>query len=172
MQTSPKVPPMTKSQFETPVGALTILHRGGTVYICEFSDHSDRVDRQIARYHADDVIEDGPLCAHLHAAFKSYFAGDVEALNTVDAKARGTDFQRRVWKFLRSIPTGTTLSYGDMAKELSSAPRAVGQANGRNPVALIQPCHRVIGANGKLTGYAGGIERKDWLLKHEVGQSM
>lgn len=158
---------LIKSQFETPVGALTILHGDATVYICEFTDHHDRVDRQISRYHANDPIEEGPLCSTLNGAFTCYFAGETDALNTLRVGARGTQFQHRVWEYLRSIPTGKTMSYGDMAKDLSSAPRAVGQANGRNPVALIQPCHRVIGANGKLTGYAGGLNRKEWLLKHE-----
>lgn len=79
----------------------------------------------------------------------------------------GSDFQRRVWAALRDIPFGETRSYGDLAERLGSSPRAVGRANATNPVAVIVPCHRVIGADGTLTGYAGGLENKRWLLEHE-----
>jgi methylated-DNA-[protein]-cysteine S-methyltransferase len=84
---------------------------------------------------------------------------------------RGTDFQRQVWQQLRSIPFGQTVSYGDLARTIGnpSAVRAVGSANGDNPISIIVPCHRVIGSDGSLTGYGGGLERKEWLLKHEGG---
>ena len=81
----------------------------------------------------------------------------------------GTDFQKQVWQLLPKIPFGTTISYGRLAQMIGqpTASRAVGSANGRNPISIIVPCHRVIAANGQLTGYAGGLERKQWLLKHE-----
>jgi methylated-DNA-[protein]-cysteine S-methyltransferase len=93
----------------------------------------------------------------------------VPALDGLTVTTGGTDFQRSVWKALRAIPAGETRTYGQLAAAIGSpkAVRAVGLANGRNPVALIVPCHRVIGANGTLTGYAGGLERKRWLLQHE-----
>lgn len=160
---------LIKSLYDTPAGELTIIHANDTVFICEFSDKAERISRQLTRYHADDEVAAGPLSKVLQDSFDCYFAGDAKALDTVTASAAGTPFQKRVWEYLRSIPVGKTISYGEMAKDLGSAPRAVGQANGRNPVALIQPCHRVIGASGKLTGYAGGLARKDWLLKHEAG---
>jgi methylated-DNA-[protein]-cysteine S-methyltransferase len=82
---------------------------------------------------------------------------------------QGTVFQQRIWEALKAIPYGTTMSYGELAQQIGQpkASRAVGLANGRNPISIIVPCHRVIGANGKLTGYGGGIERKQWLLNHE-----
>ena len=105
----------------------------------------------------------------VRAAVEAYFAGDVHALDGLTVTTGGTDFQRSVWKALRAIPAGETRTYGQLAAAIGSpkAVRAVGLANGRNPVGLIVPCHRVIGANGTLTGYAGGLERKRWLLQHE-----
>jgi methylated-DNA-[protein]-cysteine S-methyltransferase len=104
------------------------------------------------------------------AQLREYFAG--RRLDfALPLRLHGTDFQRRVWQQLQIIPYGATWSYGDLAKRLDSpgASRAVGLANGRNPIAIVVPCHRVIGANGALTGFGGGIERKRWLLTHEAG---
>lgn len=97
-----------------------------------------------------------------------YFAGELQAFD-LDLAAPGTAFQRKVWTALCAIPYGETISYGQLAQRIGqpSAARAVGLANGQNPIAIIVPCHRVIGASGALTGYAGGIERKRWLLAHE-----
>ena len=105
----------------------------------------------------------------MRRAVEAYFAGDVRALDGVAVKTGGTAFQRTVWAALRAIPPGETRSYGQLAAAIGSpkAVRAAGLANGQNPVAVIVPCHRVIGSNGTLTGYAGGLERKRWLLKHE-----
>jgi methylated-DNA-[protein]-cysteine S-methyltransferase len=98
-----------------------------------------------------------------------YFGGELGALAALPVRLGGTDFQRRVWRALQEIPPGSTLSYGQLARHIGSpsAVRAVGLANGQNPVAVVVPCHRVIGANGHLVGYGGGIERKRWLLRHE-----
>ena len=98
----------------------------------------------------------------------AYFAGSLTKFD-LPLKMQGTIFQQRIWEALKTIPYGTTMSYGELAQQIGqpNASRAVGLANGRNPVSIIVPCHRVIGANGKLTGYGGGIERKQWLLKHE-----
>src|SRR5208283_2077845 len=97
------------------------------------------------------------------------FAGDLRVLDLLPVETGGTAFQRQVWQSLREIPCGTTVSYGQLAERIGrpSAVRAVGLANGANPVAVVVPCHRVIGSNGSLTGYGGGIERKRWLLNHE-----
>ncbi|HLI67703.1 MAG TPA: methylated-DNA--[protein]-cysteine S-methyltransferase, partial [Caulobacteraceae bacterium] len=102
-------------------------------------------------------------------AFAAYFAGDVSALDGLEVETGGTPFQRQVWAALRNIPTGQTLSYKDLAIAIGrpSAMRAVGLANGANPAALVVPCHRVIGADGSLTGYGGGLDRKRWLIDHE-----
>ena len=100
-----------------------------------------------------------------------YFAGELDALDEVQVEMNGTDFQRRVWSALRDVKAGRTASYSDVARSIGSpaAVRAVGAANGANPVAVIVPCHRIIGTNGTLTGYGGGLERKQWLLRHENG---
>ena len=100
---------------------------------------------------------------------QAYFKGDLEALDALPAEGEGTPFQRSVWAALRKIPCGTTISYGELARRLGKpgASRAVGLANGQNPNAIVVPCHRVIGADGSLTGYGGGLEKKRWLLLHE-----
>ncbi|MGD1895924.1 MAG: methylated-DNA--[protein]-cysteine S-methyltransferase [Phormidesmis sp.] len=102
-----------------------------------------------------------------------YFAHKRETFD-IPLSPRGTDFQKQVWQFLHQIPFGQTASYGELATRLGKpgAARAVGAANGRNPISIIVPCHRVVGASGKLTGYAGGIDRKQWLLRHEQARQM
>jgi len=104
---------------------------------------------------------------------KRYFEGDLAAIDALPVKTAGTAFQREVWNALRSIPCGTTISYAKLAQQIGrpAAVRAVGLANGSNPIGVIVPCHRVIGANGSLTGYGGGIDRKRWLLAHESDAS-
>ena len=118
------------------------------------------------------AVEDaGPFAAVL-AELDAYFAGQLTAF-TVPVAPRGTPFQTRVWAALVGIPHGTTISYGEQARRLGvpNASRAVGAANGRNPVSIVVPCHRVIGGNGSLTGYGGGLERKKWLLDFEAQRS-
>jgi methylated-DNA-[protein]-cysteine S-methyltransferase len=99
----------------------------------------------------------------------AYFRGNLDRLGEIKWRVGGTDFQRSVWNALPSIPAGTTMSYGALATRLKvpKAVRAVGHANGANPLSVVIPCHRLIGADGSLTGYGGGIERKRWLLAHE-----
>ena len=105
----------------------------------------------------------------LTTAISNYFEGNLSAIDTLPVETGGTPFQQEVWRALRTIPCGTTTSYGKLAENIGrpTAVRAVGLANGANPVSVVVPCHRVIGANGSLTGYGGGIERKRWLLDHE-----
>lgn len=107
--------------------------------------------------------------AAIRRAISDYFAGDLAAIDTIPVATGGTSFQRDVWAALRTIRAGTTLSYGALARQLGhpKAVRATGMANGANPVAIVVPCHRVIGSDGTLTGYGGGINRKRWLLAHE-----
>jgi methylated-DNA-[protein]-cysteine S-methyltransferase len=105
----------------------------------------------------------------VRVALEHYFTGAVHAIESVPVALGGTSFQRRVWIALQRIPSGRTVSYGQLAKWLGCprAARALGAANGANPACIVVPCHRVIGANGALAGYGGGIERKQWLLEHE-----
>ena len=115
------------------------------------------------------VLDEGPAPAAIRSALDAYFRGDLSAIEPLSVATAGTPFQREVWAALRAVPAGETLSYGALAKKIArpAAVRAVGLANGANPIGVVVPCHRVIGADSSLTGYAGGVERKRWLLTHE-----
>jgi len=158
---------LTSSTYDTPVGALALVLDGEVIVICEFADRVERVTRQLKQYYDGVSLGEAPLPASIKAAFDGYFGGDRDALECLKTAPLGTPYEQRVWETLRTVLAGTTTSYGALAAELASSPRAVGRANGRNPICLIHPCHRVIGADGSLTGYAGGLERKAWLLAHE-----
>ncbi|HYC73302.1 methylated-DNA--[protein]-cysteine S-methyltransferase [Brevundimonas sp.] len=169
----PNTPPetLTLDRVATPVGeVLLVTDAGGAVRALDFSDYEARMLRLLRRHcGADPVLVEGRGPDGIRRAVEAYFSGDVRALDGVVVKTGGTAFQRAVWDALRAIPAGETRSYGQLAAAIGSprAVRAAGLANGQNPVAVIVPCHRVIGANGTLTGYAGGLERKRWLLSHE-----
>jgi methylated-DNA-[protein]-cysteine S-methyltransferase len=157
------------ARLDSPLGALLALtDPEGALLMLEFADAEDRVQRLLGRRGTGRPAE-GRAPAPLAAALDAYFAGDCAAIDRLRAAADGTPFQRDVWAALRRIPAGGTLSYGELAARLGRgrAVRAVGRANGANPVAIVVPCHRVIGADGTLTGYGGGLERKRWLLDHE-----
>jgi methylated-DNA-[protein]-cysteine S-methyltransferase len=134
-------------------------------------DYEQRLRQLLsAQYGPGSVkLQPGRISANIVAALQAYFAGDCHAIDSIEAEARGTPFQQSVWQALRRIPSGTTCSYRDLAIAIGrpQAVRAVGAANGANPICIVVPCHRVIGANGDLTGYGGGLERKRWLLRHE-----
>jgi methylated-DNA-[protein]-cysteine S-methyltransferase len=159
----------------SPIGPLTLAERAGRVCLLHFGPDGSEHDKTFARwYPAEPVVR--KRLADLRATLGRYFAGDVSALDTVPVALNGTTFQKNVWQALRRIPAGTTISYAELARRIGEAAafRAVGAANGANPVAVIVPCHRVIGSNGSLTGYGGGLDRKQWLLAHEgvVSQSL
>ncbi len=161
------MPELLKANLQTPVGELTLVMEGETLVICEFADRAHRVKKQLERFYKDYTITEGDVPENIQQTFDAYFAGDRDIITTIPSAPIGTPYEQTVWKNLQNIPAGNTASYGELAKQLGSSPRAVGRANGRNPVCLIFPCHRVIGADGSLTGYAGGLDRKEWLLKHE-----
>ena len=126
--------------------------------------------KQLERRYGQDLSlsnADTPSAARL--ALEAYFAGELSALDGISTEGAGTDFQRDVWRALRDIPVGQTISYGELARRIDrpKAVRAVGLANGANPIPIVVPCHRVIGANASLTGFGGGLDRKRWLLAHE-----
>lgn len=164
------------SAIDTPVGPMALAHDDiGVLWAAEFHDLPERMAASLARY-AIRPAGTGEVQppAHIAAAFTAYFAGDLHALSALRTGVVGSVFERAVWAELRRIPPGETRSYGDIARELGGAAsargpnaRAVGTANGRNPLAIVVPCHRVIGADGSLTGYAGGLDKKAWLLAHE-----
>lgn len=154
----------------SPLGRLLIVcDEDGRVRALDFEDYEARMQALLRRHYGAFALDAGAAPLALKAALDAYFAGHLNALDGVETITGGTEFQRQVWRGLREIPPGATESYGALAVRLgrAGASRAVGLANGGNPVAIIVPCHRVIGANGALTGYAGGMTRKTWLLDHE-----
>lgn len=154
--------------IESPLGALTIGERAGRVCLLHFGADEPAIDEKLTRWFPGEPRLRRPVAA-VRSVLKRYFDGEYGAIGTVAVELHGTGFQKRVWQSLRCIPAGSTLSYAELARRVGdpAAVRAVGSANGRNPVALIVPCHRVIGSDGSLTGYGGGLERKRWLLAHE-----
>lgn len=170
----PKLPERLQlDRLVTPVGnALLVTDETGLLRALDFEDHAQRMRLLLRRHYGDLPLADGAAPAPLRAALQDYFAGELDALGSVERATAGTPFQRAVWDALVAIPAGETRSYGELARDIGSprAARAVGWANGSNPIAIVVPCHRVIGAGGKLTGYAGGLQRKEWLLRHERAQ--
>jgi O-6-methylguanine DNA methyltransferase len=158
-------------KLDSPLGTLLAVSNGdGALSALDFEPYEPRMRQLLAAHHREHSLSPGRVPAAVRGALTAYFDGDLAALEALPVATLGTPFQRRVWQALRAIPPGTTLSYGALAARLGqpSASRAVGLANGKNPVAIVVPCHRVIGASGALTGYAGGVERKRWLLEHEA----
>jgi methylated-DNA-[protein]-cysteine S-methyltransferase len=155
--------------IDTPVGKLTIAANGSRVCLVHFGDATDRVRSTLASWYPGSTIELAADPAGAATVLRRYFDGDLGSLDEVDVELHGTAFQQRVWMALRTVTAGTTLSYAELAQRVDSpsAVRAVGAANGANPVAVVLPCHRIIGSNGSLTGYGGGLDRKRWLLDHE-----
>jgi methylated-DNA-[protein]-cysteine S-methyltransferase len=156
----------TITSMDSPIGELTITADGGVLTGVHMNEQ-----RHTPKLPAGCERDDAGL-AHVVAQLEAYFAGELTDFD-LPMEMRGTDFQRCVWAALCEIPYGETISYGELARWVGNpkASRAVGLANGRNPVAIVVPCHRVIGADGSLTGYGGGLERKVWLLEHEATHS-
>ncbi|MBL9009772.1 MAG: methylated-DNA--[protein]-cysteine S-methyltransferase [Alphaproteobacteria bacterium] len=159
----------THARFASPLGDLHLVLDGAALVALDYPGYEPRMLRLLARRFAGARLAEGAAPAAVADALARYFAGDGGALGGLDLRLGGTPFQRSVWQALREIPWGETMSYGGLAASIGrpAAVRAVGLANGANPVAIVVPCHRVIGAKGALTGYAGGLERKAWLLRHE-----
>jgi len=153
----------------TRVGTLRLAEGPGGLAALDFGDAEGRLERlAAARFGAVELV-DG-RCTDSVARLEAWLEGDLLAFDGAPLMLGGTDFQRRVWDALLRIPAGETRTYGQLAAELGLNPgaaRAVGLANGANPISIAVPCHRVVGADGSLTGYAGGLERKRWLLQHE-----
>ncbi len=156
----------------TPIGALVLISdEEGRLRATDWTNYEERMHRLLARHYRAENFTLTP--AHnpsgLATALGAYFDGDIRAIESIPTATEGTAFQKSVWHTLRGIPAGQTISYGTLARRLGkpAAVRAVGLANGANPIGVVVPCHRVIGANGSLTGYGGGLERKRWLLDHE-----
>jgi methylated-DNA-[protein]-cysteine S-methyltransferase len=143
--------------LDTPTGPILILtDDAGRLHAVRWGDYESR-------------LPDLSQASTARQALSAYFAGEVDALQELPVVMTGTDFQRAVWSELRRIPVGETISYGTLAASIGrpTATRPVGLANGANPIPIVVPCHRVIGADHTLTGFGGGLHRKQWLLEHE-----
>jgi methylated-DNA-[protein]-cysteine S-methyltransferase len=156
----------------TPIGPVLLLAHQGRLIGLEFADRRSRcaaLRRQLGRSLGPFEEREARDPAGAAARLRRYFEGDANALDDQPVASHGTPFQREVWRALRRIPAGRTRSYAEVARAIGRprAVRAVGAANGANPVALFVPCHRVVASDGSLHGYGGGLERKEWLLRHE-----
>jgi methylated-DNA-[protein]-cysteine S-methyltransferase len=156
------------ARVASPMGAVRVFVRDGALVALSVDD-ADWTQRALVRRFGPFAAEEKKDPAGAATALRRYFAGDLHAIDDLAVDPGGTPFQRRVWAALRRIPVGTTLAYSALAQRLGEplAVRAVAAANGQNPIGIVIPCHRVIGADGSLVGYGGGLPRKRWLLGHE-----
>ncbi len=157
------------SRAPSPIGDILLVTDGTRLCALEFEDHAERMCASLRRQYHDQTPTPADDPTDATASLAAYFAGDVTAIDHLPVDAAGTPFQNQVWAALRQIPAGATTNYARLATSIGrpTAIRAVGAANGANPISIVVPCHRVIGSDGTLTGYGGGLERKAWLLQHE-----
>ena len=156
--------------LDSPVGEITVALRGAELCALRFAGSRTSVWQSLARRFGPDAEFHQAAPHHpVIEALRAYFAGDLAALDAIAVDPGGTAFQQRVWRELRRIPAGRTASYAEVAGRIGApkAVRAVARANATNPAGIVIPCHRVIGADGALRGYGGGLDRKAWLLAHE-----
>lgn len=163
---------LLQDKIATPIGPLWILcDEQYRLRAVEWEAHSDRMEQLLDVHYRSEGYERVAAAnpGGLSDKLRNYFDGDLDVINNLPGETAGTPFQREVWQVLRTIPIGQVMHYGELAERLGrpGAARAVGAANGANPISIVVPCHRVIGRNGTLTGYAGGVQRKEWLLRHE-----
>jgi methylated-DNA-[protein]-cysteine S-methyltransferase len=168
----PAKPPETfgLDRLATPIGvALLVTDAQGVLRALDWEDYAPRMKELLRLHYGAVLLRDARAPKDMRSALSAYFKGDLDRLHTIEWRVAGTPFQQRVWHALPTIPAGTTMSYGALAAKLNAprAMRAVGHANGSNPVSVVLPCHRLIGADGRLVKYGGGLSRKRWLLEHE-----
>ena len=157
-------------RLPTPIGtALLVTDADGVLRALDWEEHETRMRELLRLQYGALDLKSGRAPGDPRAALTAYFKGDLNRLKAIKWRVAGTPFQRKVWTALPKIPAGTTMSYGALAAKLKvpKAMRAVGHANGSNPISVVVPCHRLIGASGSLVKYGGGLERKRWLLRHE-----
>jgi methylated-DNA-[protein]-cysteine S-methyltransferase len=159
-----------RDRLTTPIGTmLLVTDDDGALRALDFDDYEARMQELLRLHYGAVDLKSGRAPKAMRSALSAYFDGDFAALKTIAWRVAGTEFQRKVWTALPKIPAGKTMSYGALAAKLGvpSAMRAVGHANGSNPISVVIPCHRLIGADGRLVKYGGGLHRKAWLLRHE-----
>jgi methylated-DNA-[protein]-cysteine S-methyltransferase len=157
-------------RLKTPIGiALLVTDGDGILCALDWEDYETRMRQLLRLQHGAVAVKEAAAPSGIMQALAAYFAGELDRLRDIPWRVAGTPFQRKVWTALPEIPPGTTMSYGALAAKLDSprAMRAVGHANGANPISVVLPCHRLIGADGSLVKYGGGLMRKRWLLAHE-----
>jgi methylated-DNA-[protein]-cysteine S-methyltransferase len=160
---------LERAEVASPIGRIVIVVHDGRLCALNFADRWTRREAALARRFGRIDVRPGPAAAAVADRLVAYFDGRLDALDSIPVDTGGTPFQATVWAALRTIGPGRTMSYADLSRAIGApaAVRAVGAANGANPVGIVVPCHRVIGADGRLVGYGGGLERKRWLLRHE-----
>lgn len=157
-------------ELDTAIGKMLMVTDGEFIRAIDWKDHETRMQRLLQRHYGKNIRLYAPTRpSQAFHSLKAYFEGDMEMVKNLKPVTNGTAFQKKVWDELRKIPLGQTISYGELATNIGkpTAARAVGLANGSNPIAIVVPCHRVIGADLSLTGFGGGLARKQWLLSHE-----
>ena len=156
------------SKIDSPIGELVLVGSADELCGLWFGEESEAMRAWMARTYPGATVTSRAQ-PKFEAPLRAYFGGDLKAIDKLKVAPHGTPFQLRVWQALRRIPAGETWTYARLAKEVGNpaATRAVGAANGRNPIALVVPCHRVVASGGGLGGYGGGLPRKEWLLRHE-----
>jgi methylated-DNA-[protein]-cysteine S-methyltransferase len=163
----------TVERLATPIGTVLILtDQEGLLRAVDFEDYESRMVRLLDRHYgrAGWRSAEAGAASSARRALAAFFEGEIGAIDALATRTNGSSFQQRVWTALRGVEAGATTSYGALAVTIGqpSAVRAVGLANGANPIAIVVPCHRVVGSNGSLTGYGGGLPRKRWLIDHEA----
>ena len=159
-------------QLNTPIGEMLVaVDTEGNLRVVDWADYVSRMIRLLTIHYGENgfTLEPARDPNGMTSVIARYFERKVTAIDDLPVQTGGTPFQREVWTALRTIPCGRTISYGQLARQIGrpAAVRAVGMANGSNPISIVVPCHRVIGADGSLTGYGGGLQRKSWLLEYE-----
>jgi methylated-DNA-[protein]-cysteine S-methyltransferase len=157
-------------RLDTPIGlALLVTDTDGVLRALDWEDYAPRMQELLRLQYGAVILKEARAPGEMRKALTAYFKGDLDRLGAIRWRVAGTPFQQKVWHALPKVPAGTTMSYGALAAKLKApnAMRAVGHANGSNPISVVLPCHRLIGANGSLVKYGGGLSRKKWLLEHE-----
>lgn len=156
-------------QIESDIGTIQVVVKDDQLCAVDFAEYQERLHRSLTHRYGAFVCEARVNPLGICDRIRAYLAGDLNSLADIPVAAIGTPFQQKVWSQLRQIPPGETLTYGQLASQIGQpkASRAVGRANACNPIMIVVPCHRVVGIKNQLTGFAGGLERKRWLLQHE-----